>query len=210
MPVQPVRIVDQNRGQRFAAVHLDFAALDSELNLGRAAVAGDDLEAGSRIGVQRARIEGRRRRRLAGADHNLALACILERRDAGFRQRHSDVDHRGEAAEIVKLCRVDPQLLIDQRGHRQLLGDAAEVRAVLRRDLVQIFDRLEAAGSRHVHRDDGRVAGDVAAEKFGGEPAVEVVAAAGAVADDQRARSCRDRSLRQAGPTVRTSLPAAS
>jgi hypothetical protein len=63
------------------------------------------------------------------------------------------------------------------------LRDAAEVSPVLGRDLVQILDRLEAAGARHIHRDDGRVAGDVAAKKFGGEPPIKVVAAARAVAD---------------------------
>src|SRR5262249_44583093 len=44
--------------------------------------------------------------------------------------------------------------------------------------------RLKAAAAGHVHRHDRRMAGDVPAQKFGGEPAVDVVAAAGAIADD--------------------------
>src|SRR5262249_4466900 len=56
--------------------------------------------------------------------------------------------------------------------------------AVPRRHVVEILDRLEAAAAGHVHRHDRGIAGHVAAQEFGGEPAVDVVAAAGAIADD--------------------------
>ena len=42
-----------------------------------------------------------------------------------------------------------------------------------------------AAGTRHVLRHDRRVAGNEPAEELRGEAAIDVVAAAGAVADDQ-------------------------
>src|SRR5262249_3927064 len=56
--------------------------------------------------------------------------------------------------------------------------------AVPRRYVVEIFDRLEAAAAGHVHWHDRRIAGDMPAQELRGEPAVDVVAAAGTVADD--------------------------
>src|SRR5437016_5870642 len=64
--------------------------------------------------------------------------------------------------------------------------DDAECGAVARRDLVDVIRGLEAAGARHVLRDDGRLAGNVLAEMARDQPAVEVVAAAGGIADRDR------------------------
>jgi hypothetical protein len=55
--------------------------------------------------------------------------------------------------------------------------------AVLGGDIVEIVDRLEAAGSRHVLRNEPWIARDVAAHMARERPRIDVIAAAGAEAD---------------------------
>src|SRR4029077_150343 len=50
-------------------------------------------------------------------------------------------------------------------------------------DIVEIVDRLEAAGSRHVLWNEPWIAGDVAAHVARERPYIDVMAAAGAEAD---------------------------
>ena len=58
--------------------------------------------------------------------------------------------------------------------------------AVLRRGGVEIAHRRHAGGARHVLHDDVRIAGDVAAVVPRQHARIDVVAAAGGIADDQR------------------------
>src|SRR5689334_12805908 len=58
------------------------------------------------------------------------------------------------------------------------------MRSVLRRDLVQVINGLLAPAARHIYGDESGISGDVPAEKFRSQSAVDVVAAARAVTDD--------------------------
>ena len=64
--------------------------------------------------------------------------------------------------------------------------DGSDHAAVLGGDVVQIHRGLEAARARHVLRNDGRIARDVLSDETGKQARVDVVAAADAVADDER------------------------
>jgi hypothetical protein len=71
----------------------------------------------------------------------------------------------------------------DRTVERQRLRQAAEHGAVLRRHLRHIFRRDETAGTRHVLRQDRRIARQMARQEFGDQPRVEVGAAARPIAD---------------------------
>ena len=57
--------------------------------------------------------------------------------------------------------------------------------AVLRRVVVEVIDRAQRARARHVLHHDGRIARNVAPDMARDQPAIDVVAAAGPIADDQ-------------------------
>ena len=63
-------------------------------------------------------------------------------------------------------------------------GRQDDHRAVLRSDVVEIVDRPEATGARHIANDHVRLAGDIAADMAGQEAAPQIRAAAGCIADD--------------------------
>ena len=62
--------------------------------------------------------------------------------------------------------------------------------AVLRRDIVEIIGRADAAGAGHVLRHDVRLARQEPADMPGDQAAVGVVAAAWRGRDDEGDRSC--------------------
>ena len=82
-------------------------------------------------------------------------------------------------------CASNALALADQRLHRHAAAEHADGRAVLGRDVVEVVRGLERARARHVLHHDGRIAGDVLADMAGENAGIGVVAAAGAVADDQ-------------------------
>ncbi len=100
---------------------------------------------------------------------------------------HEDVVAGRDAADIGELGRV---VLHGGIGERLLerggLDDDAERRSVLGRDLVEIVGGLEAAGARHVLRNEGRLSRNVLAQVARHHAAVEIVAAARGVADGDR------------------------
>src|SRR5262249_40385942 len=76
------------------------------------------------------------------------------------------------------------------RGREQWRGrngaaEGAERGAVLGRDRIDVLRGAQAPGAGHVLRHDRRPARDMLADVAGDQPAVEVVAAADAVADDE-------------------------
>src|SRR5262249_18709572 len=98
---------------------------------------------------------------------------------------HEDVIAGGDAANVGEFRGVVlnggilPRLV--ERGR---LDNDAERRSILRRKLVEIIGRLEAARARHVLRDDRRLPGNMLAEMARDQTPVEIVAAACGVADD--------------------------
>ena len=61
----------------------------------------------------------------------------------------------------------------------------AQRRSVLRGDIVDLIHRDETAGARHVPGHDGWISGYVFADVLGKQPGVDVVCAAGRIADHQ-------------------------
>ena len=146
-----------------------------------ALVAAHDLELGAAIGVERQREQHRGRAAAGGAGSYIALGGVLERPDAGGGQRRADVDIGGEAAEIAELAGVELGRAADH-GRGERLRQAAERGAVLRRHLGHVLGGDEAAGARHVLRQDRRVARNAGAGTR--RRAGRVVAAARSVADE--------------------------
>src|SRR5439155_22857473 len=64
-------------------------------------------------------------------------------------------------------------------------AEGAEGGAILRRNRIDALRRAQAASASHVLRHDRGPAGDMFTDVAGDEPAVEVVAATDAIADDQ-------------------------
>ena len=100
---------------------------------------------------------------------------------------HEHADLVGAAAEPAELGRVERDV-----GSPPISGSIAMPRlkmpmvgAVLRRDVVEIIGELERARARHVLHHDRRIARDMPAEMAGEDAGVGVIAAAGAIADDQ-------------------------
>src|SRR5262249_10236448 len=81
-----------------------------------------------------------------------------------------------------------PLAAAEQRLEHHARRESGDRRAVLGGDVVEVVDRLEAAGARHVLRDELGVAGDMAAHMARERARIEVVAAAGAEADEERNR----------------------
>jgi hypothetical protein len=109
---------------------------------------------------------------------------------------HEDVVAGGDTADIAESGRVILHGGIGQRLlERGGFDDDPERRSVLRRDLVEIIRGLEAPCSRHVLRNDRRLTRNVPAEMARDHAAVEIVAAAGGVADGDGERLAREELL---------------
>ena len=92
----------------------------------------------------------------------------------------------GDAAEPGELGAVELGAgRRQQRRRRDGAAERADGGAVLRRHRIDELRGAQAAGAGHVLRHDIGVSGDVLAEMARQQPAVEIVAAADAVADDQ-------------------------
>src|SRR5262249_15541894 len=92
----------------------------------------------------------------------------------------------GAAAEPGEFRRVELHVgAADQRLHRHAAAEGADGQAVLRRDVVEKVRELQRTRAWHVLHHDRRVAGNVLRKMPRQDAGVGVVAAAGAVADDQ-------------------------
>jgi hypothetical protein len=92
------------------------------------------------------------------------------------------------AAEIVEFRDVDLGAGVGHAVERQRLRQTAEHGAVLRRHLVHELGGDKTAGARHVLRHDDRVARNVPGQELGDQAAVQVIAAARAIADQHAQR----------------------
>src|SRR5262249_21237307 len=72
-----------------------------------------------------------------------------------------------------------------ESDERHVARERADGGAVLGREVVEIIDRAQAAGARHVLHDHARIAGNEPAEMARQEPRIGVVTAARPIADDQ-------------------------
>jgi hypothetical protein len=103
---------------------------------------------------------------------------VPEEQDRGRIEEAADSE---VSPRIVTDLRVAEELLVGERR-----GDDRERGAVLRRDVVEIVRRNDAAAARHVARNDGGIAGNVSAEMARNQARIGVVGAARADRDDDR------------------------
>ena len=76
--------------------------------------------------------------------------------------------------------------LADQRLHRHSARDDAELRAIARRDIVELVGQRQRAGAGRVLDDDRGIAGDIGPHVARQDPRDTIVGTAGAVTDRQR------------------------
>ena len=181
---QPVRM---HRLHRFPGgrVAVDLAALHRQHPLAGALVPHDQLEAGLEHLVHEVGIDRHRRARAGGAERDLARQRILERPGLGGVPDHGDAGRLRHAADPVELRRFVAHLRIAElRLQRDALRHRRDHAAVARRHCEQVIGGEHAAGARHVDRNDARRARDVLADVLRDEAGVDVVRAAGRIADD--------------------------
>ena len=119
------------------------------------------------------------------ADREAQLQRVLpgldRRRVPGRAQRNLV----GAAAEPGELGRIELHPGgADQRLDREAAAEGAEHRAVFRGHVVDVVGGVQAAGAGEVLDDEVRVAGKVPAHVAAERARIEVIAAAGGVADD--------------------------
>jgi len=124
---------------------------------------------------------------IAHREDGFAVAHGLDRLD---RYRVPDIGeaiHRRDAADPIEALRVvlNAGCAEDLVGG-DFLGQQAERRAVFRRGIVQVIGAGQPLRARHVGNDDARVAGNVPADVPGNQPCIEIVSAAGRIADIDR------------------------
>src|ERR1700716_2639831 len=163
---QPVRARALDAVPRPAAAAVDLAALDREVDLRAARIAGHKLDLGAEHGAQDhreivevgARPFAPERERLG--EH---VRPGLDRRGVPGRAQARGA---GDAAQPGEFARVELQVA-EQRLDRDTARHGADYRAVLGGDRKDVVRRLDTAGARHVLRDDGRTAGNVLADVAG-------------------------------------------
>ena len=182
----PARVVGLERRPGVAAAAVNLAALERDHDVAAARIAGHDLELRAEQVVGDRRIDHRGRARAGGADRDRFLLRVVDGAHAAFRPGDHDVVDVHHVADPVELAHVELDAGLPERlvGRRRL-AEHREHGAVLGRDLVEPVGGAAAAGARHVLCDHRRLAGDVLAEITREEFAIDVVAAARAIADDQ-------------------------
>ena len=184
----PAGMAHQHAGKAVGADDIHLASFHRQHDVARAPVAAYNPELRAGIGRKRSREQHRGGAAAGGADSILSLTNILERFDAGCRERGADIDIGHHAADIRHARKIEPGIGIRHAVERQRLREAAEHGAVPGRDVLEISCGREAPRSRHVLGDDDRVAGQMPRQKLGDQPAVDVVAAARPVSDDHPQR----------------------
>ena len=184
---QPIGMRGFHRRPGIAAAAVELVAFHRDIDVAAARIAGDDLELGAEQIVRHLRVEHRRRTCAGRADgERLGLgACRWSRR------RSPPTTNR----ILLTTDRLPIQLNLRASNWTPGWPSAWSVGVAwlrqaitvpsLRRDRVEPVGRAAAAGAGHVLRHDGRLAGNVRADEAAEHAGIEVVAAAGAVADDE-------------------------
>ena len=118
------------------------------------------------------------------ADGELLGEQVLEFGDAGILQCHADADLVVGTAQPVELDGVELIAFADQQWiEGDATAESGEDRTVLRCHAVEPVGEAQTAGAFHVARYQGRIAGNVRAHVAPDHAGIEVVGAAGRVAD---------------------------
>ena len=180
-----MRVATFERAPRQPTEPIDLAALGRELDLVGAGIAVHHLDLGAEhVAIKQRENVGIRTRALAaksgGRDEEIAEGlhgCLA----AGDAEAHLV----GDATEPAELGAVEFGL-VQQRRNALAARERADDRAVFRGDGIKIVGGLEAAGAAHVLRHHVGIAGKMFAEMSRQQPSIRVVAAAYAVADEER------------------------
>ena len=172
---------------------VDLAALHGEKNRGGIGIAYHLLDVQSYRIAQDDRhvVAGRSFGR--GAEHErrkVGAARLLDRFHRRVLAHEQNIGVVGEArcgAEPRQPARVKLHVGVaaEETEERHVARERADRGAVLRRDVVEIVDRAQAAGTRHILHDHGWMSGNKLAEVARKQPRMDIVAATRAIADDQ-------------------------
>src|SRR5438128_12508706 len=114
----------------------------------------------------------------AAAKHDGALEGVGHRLRLGGVPERGRADLGREAAEPVESRRREQGVLVAEKWiERYAALDQADDEPILGSDVEQPVGRLQAAAARHVLYQDGRLAGNMAAQIGGEGPGVEIIAA---------------------------------
>ena len=164
-------------------VHL--AALHRQHALAGAFVPHDQLEAGLEQLVHHVGIDGHRGARAGRAERDFVAQRIGEGHGLAGVPDHGDTGRLRHAADPVELRRLVAHLRIVELGlQRDALRHRGDDAAVARRHRVEMVGGEHAAGARHVDGDHARRAWNVPADVLRDRAGIDVVRAAGRIADD--------------------------
>ena len=164
---------------------VDLAALHGEVHLAAAGIAGDDLQLETEDVAQHVGHHDAFGADAGAGNDQLACPQVLPGLHAGTARGHGDAGVGVDAADPVELDRIVLGVggIAEQRLERNAALRCADMQAVLGRDIGDVVGHDQAAAARHVAHDHLRLTRQVAAEIFGEQPRVEVVAAAGRETD---------------------------
>jgi hypothetical protein len=168
---------------RPAATAVKLATLDREIDLGAARIAGHQLELGAEHVLQKRReIVEVGTGPLAAKHERLGQHVIpgLDRRGVPGGAQAVVVGDVADPGELAAVELGVAQQRLDRHAPRQ----RADRAAVFRRDVIKILGGAKAPGAGHVLRNECRMARNVSAHIPGQKPRIDVIAAAGAEADD--------------------------
>ena len=178
------------------AAAFELAALDGDECFRAAGVTGDRLDVDIEELAQDPLLRVGGRAGIGAAQYGFSAAAAGRRSSWQCTVCRTQQTARSsrDAADPFELAEIDR----DPAGRQQRVGDLGVVehvddRAVLRRVSLEMLDRAQAAGARHVDHDDSWSAGDVTSDMARNQPRVDVVAAAGANSRPQGSASCPDK-----------------
>src|SRR5215208_161812 len=184
---QPVGLLRLDARPVPAADAVYLAALHGERDVGRAGIAGNDLEFGTCSVIVERRIVAGGATGGAAADDRLLFLRVLEGLDLGILEGRADAHPAIGGADIDHLGRIELQvgLLVQQRPDDGARHQRPDGISVLGRGGADVDSGARAAGAGHVLDEDIGIAGNVPVHVAGDGARIDVVATAGIAADDE-------------------------
>ena len=169
------------------AKSVDLLALHGERDVVGSRIAGDQLGLGAEHVLVQMREHVRIGAGALAAERGRLGQKVVPGLDRGFGRGDAQAGVPGDAAQPGEFRCVECSARDrEQRRDRYGAAESADGGAVLDRDPVDIVGRLDAAGARHVLRHHIGPARNMLAQIARQEPPIGVIAAADAVADDDR------------------------
>src|SRR5262249_39329802 len=176
-------------GHREAADAVHFAAINRELDAGRAGVAGDELDPGAEQVLERQRRFRQRPTGAGPAEEGLFVEQIIEGLDAGRFRDAAYADALVHVADPAELGGIEPcGSVAEDRFECHRICEGHQHAAVLRRHVIEPIRRGEATRAHHVLHHHLWIARNMAAKVASEEPRIDIEPGADLVPDHDRER----------------------